>query len=123
MLELRIEDHPEPLEELRRLLTVHRAYDHMNAGDVAVEEEDLERAMAEYGAATELLPGNVEVQYWAALTLAATGQVEESLPIFRKVFATDRNWVELTRRLIKPGIIPDTDEGRALVERIIREAE
>jgi uncharacterized Ntn-hydrolase superfamily protein len=122
-LELRIEDHPEPLVELRRLLNVHRAYEHMNAGDVAVEEEDLERAMVEYGAAAELLPDSVEVQYWAALTLASTGKIEESLPMFRRVFAADRNWVELTRRLIKPGIVPDTPEGRALVERIVGEAE
>jgi uncharacterized Ntn-hydrolase superfamily protein len=122
VLELRIEDHPTPIAELERLLKVHRAYEHMNAGDVAVEHEDLELAMAEYGRAAELLPDNVEVQYWAAVTLATSGQVEKSLPIFRTVFAADANWVELTRRLHKPGIIPDTPEGRSLVERILREA-
>jgi len=47
ILELRIEDHPTPIAELRRLLEVHRAYEHMNAGDVAVELEDLELAMVE----------------------------------------------------------------------------
>jgi uncharacterized Ntn-hydrolase superfamily protein len=36
-VELRVEDHPRPLEELRRLLRVHRAFDHMNRGDLAVE--------------------------------------------------------------------------------------
>ena len=76
VLELRVEDHPEPVAELARLLTVQRAYDHMNAGDVAVEEGDLERAMAEYGRAAELLPDNVEVQYWAAITLATSGDLE-----------------------------------------------
>ena len=49
VLELRIEDHPIPIAELKRLLNVHRAYEHMNAGDVAVEHNDLERAMTEYG--------------------------------------------------------------------------
>jgi uncharacterized Ntn-hydrolase superfamily protein len=122
VLELRIEDHPTPIAELERLLKVHRAYEHMNAGDVAVEHEDLERAMAEYGTAAELLPENVEVQYWAAVTLATSGKLDQALPIFRSVFATDANWIELTRRLHKPGIIPDTPEGHALVERILREA-
>jgi uncharacterized Ntn-hydrolase superfamily protein len=122
VLELRIEDHPSPIVELRRLLTVHRAYEHMNAGDVAVEHEDLELAMAEYGRAAELLPDNLEVQYWAAVTLATGGKLDHALPIFRAVFAADPNWVELTKRLHKPGIIPDTPEGRALVERIVAEA-
>ena len=84
--------------------------------------EALELAMAEYGRAAELLPENVEVQYWAAVTLATSGNLDEALPMFRTVFATDANWVELTRRLHKPGIIPDTPEGRALVERIIEKS-
>ena len=123
VLELRIEDHPTPIAELRRLLRVHRAYEHMNAGDVAVEHNDLELAMKEYGAAAKLLPANVEVQYWAAVTLATSGNLEEALPMFKIVFAADANWVELTRRLLKPEIIPDTPEGRALVERITAAAE
>ena len=122
VLELRIEDHPTPIAELERLLEVHRAYEHMNAGDVAVEHEDLELAMAEYGQAAELLPDNVEVQYWAAVTLATSGKIDQALPIFRTVFSADANWIELTRRLHKPGIIPDTPEGRKLVEQILREA-
>jgi len=122
VLELRIEDHPTPIAELKRLLTVHRAYEHMNAGDVAVEHEDLELAMIEYGEAAKLLPDNVEVQYWAAVTLATSGNLDEALPMFRSVFAADPNWIELTKRLHKPGIIPDTPEGHALVERIIAEA-
>jgi uncharacterized Ntn-hydrolase superfamily protein len=122
VLELRIEDHPTPIVEMRRLLKVHRAYEHMNAGDVAVEHNDLDLAMAEYGAAAELLPDNVEVQYWAAVTLATSGKIDEALPIFRRVFAADPNWIELTKRLLKPGIIPDTPEGHALVEKIVSEA-
>jgi uncharacterized Ntn-hydrolase superfamily protein len=122
VLELRIEDHHDPLVELRRLLTVHRAYEHMNAGDVAVEEGELERAMRSYAAAAELLPESVEVQYWTAVTLATTGSVEASLPMFRKVFASDPAWIELTRRLTKPGVIPDDDAGRALIDRIVAAA-
>ena len=75
--------------------------------------------MAEYGRAAELLPDNLEVQYWAAVTLATSGNLEQALPMFRSIFAADPNWVELTRRLVKPGIIPDTPEGRALVEQIV----
>ncbi len=121
-LELRVEDDPDPIVELRRLIDVHRAYDHMNAGDVAVEEGDMERALAEYNAAAELLPGSLEVQYWAAVTLATSGSLAQALPMFREVFAADANWIELTRRLIKPGIIPDTPQGQMLVAQIVAAA-
>ena len=73
VVELRIEDHPEPIAELRRLLAVHRAYEHMNRGDLAVEAGDLGRALAEYGAAADLAPDNLEVVYWHAVTLATNG--------------------------------------------------
>ena len=49
-------------------------------------------------------------------------KVDESIPLFREVFAKDSNWVDLTRRLQKPEIFPNTPEGRALVEEIIRRA-
>jgi hypothetical protein len=78
--------------------------------------------MAEYGKAAELLPGNVEVEYWAAVTLATSGKLEQALPMFRRVFSADSNWIELTRRLLKPGIIPDSPEGRALLEEIVAAA-
>jgi uncharacterized Ntn-hydrolase superfamily protein len=122
VLELRVEDHPDPLSELRRLIDVHRAYEHMNAGDVAVEEGDLARAMAEYGRAAELLPGNVEVEYWAAVTLATSGRLEDALPIFRRVFAADPAWIELTRRLPASGVMPDDDAHRDLVGTIVTRA-
>jgi uncharacterized Ntn-hydrolase superfamily protein len=122
VLELRVEDHPEPLVELRRLVKIHGAYEHMNAGDAAVEEGNLARASREYATAAELLPDNLEVQYWHAVTLATNGDIEASLPMFRQIFIADPNWIELTRRLVPAEIIPDTPSGRALVERILAEA-
>lgn len=120
VLDLRVEDHTDPVRELQRLLVVHRAYDHMNRGDVAIERGDMAKALEHYSAASKLVPDNLEMVYWHAVTLATNGRVEEALPLFRTVFAKDPNWVELTRRLTKPGIIPDTPEGRVLVERILR---
>ena len=99
IIDLRVEDHAEPLRELRRLLQVHRAYQHMNAGDLATEQGDLQKAMEEYGAAERLIPDSAEILYWHAVALVNVGKVEESLPVFRRVFAMDRNWMELTTRL------------------------
>ena len=92
--DLRVDDSPEPLKELRRLVTLQRAYNHMNAGDLAVEKKDNEGALREYGAAEKLVPDNAEMIYWHAVALVNMGRVDESLPLFKRVFPMDRNWIE-----------------------------
>ena len=114
--DLRVDDSPEPLRELRRLITLQRAYNHMNAGDLAVEKKDNEGALREYGAAEKLVPDNAEMIYWHAVALVNMGRVDESLPLFKRVFTMDRNWIELTPRLPKSGLLPDDPK---LIERIV----
>ncbi len=114
--DLRVDDSPEPLQELRRLVKLQRAYNHMNAGDLAVEKKDNEGALREYGAAEKLVPNNAEMIYWHAVALVNMGRVDESLPLFRKVFAMDRNWVTLTPRLPKSGLLPDDPK---IIDRIV----
>jgi uncharacterized Ntn-hydrolase superfamily protein len=116
LFDLRVDDHPEPLRELRRLVRLQRAYNHMNAGDAAVERKDNEGALREYSAAEALVPDNIEMVYWHAVALANMNRVEEALPLFRRVFAADPNWRTLTPRLVKSGILPD---DKKLLERIV----
>lgn len=110
LIDLRVEDAPEPLKELNRLLKVHRAYDHMNAGDLAVEHGDMELAMKEYAAAEEMFPENEEMKYWHAVTLATNGEVEASLPLFKDVFQKNENWKILTPRLVPIGLLNVSEE-------------
>ena len=112
-LDLRVEDHPEPLKELRRLVRIHQAYEHMNSGDLAVEKSDLAGALREYSAAEALNPENIEMKYWHAIGLANSGHLDESLPIFKTVFEADRNWVELTTRLTRIDLLK-VNEGELM---------
>lgn len=116
VFDLRVDDSSEPLIELRRLVKLQRAYNHMNAGDLAVEHKDNEGALREYGAAEKLVPDNAEMIYWHAIALVNMGRVDESLPLFRRVFAMDPNWATLTPRLPKSGLLPDDAK---LIERIL----
>jgi uncharacterized Ntn-hydrolase superfamily protein len=116
VFDLRVDDSSEPLKELRRLLTLQRAYNHMNAGDLAVEKKDNEGALREYAAAEKLVPNNAEMTYWHAVALVKMNRTEEALPLFRKVFAMDKNWATLTPRLVKSGLLPDDAK---LIERIL----
>jgi uncharacterized Ntn-hydrolase superfamily protein len=110
LIDLRVEDHQAPLNELERLLKIHRAYDHMNAGDLAVEHGDMELAMKEYSAAEEMFPENEEMKYWHAVTLANNGMIDEALLLFKDVFLKNENWKTLTPRLVPIGLLNVNEE-------------
>jgi len=87
LIDLRVEDHPEAVVEIKRLLKVYRAYEHMNAGDLAIEKGDEEGALREYRTAEEMLPeNNTEMKYWHAVSLVNIGNLEQAIPIFKEVF-------------------------------------
>ncbi len=106
VLELRVEDHPEPLKQLRRLIQIHRAYDHANKGDHYLGEGNMAAALREYDAAAKAYPENPELPYWTAVTLASTGDVERALPIFKEVFEKNPEFKTMTPAVAKSGFLP-----------------
>lgn len=116
LFDLRVEDHPSPVVELRRLVTLQRAYNLMNEGDLAVEKKDDAGALKAYSSAEALVPDNAEMAYWHAVALVNMGRVDEALPVFAKAFRLHPKWRDLTPRLPKAGLLPD-DPG--LIARIV----
>lgn len=116
VIDIRVEDSPEPLRELRRLVGINRAYRLMNEGDERLAEKDEVGALAAYSEAMALAPQITEIQFWVALTLFTNGQEEEALKNFKEVFAKDQNWVEVVRRLPYADLLKD-DNGQ--VEKIL----
>jgi uncharacterized Ntn-hydrolase superfamily protein len=115
VFDLRVDDHAEPVAELRRLVNLQRAYNLMNDGDLAVEKKDHEGALKAYAAAESLAPENAEMIFWHAVALVNMKRVDESLPLFRKVFALDPNWKTLTPRLVGVGLLPDDKDALAKI--------
>jgi uncharacterized Ntn-hydrolase superfamily protein len=116
LIDLRVEDHPEPLTELRRLLTIQRAYQSMNHGDELLSAGKTNEAFEAYNIAAKLAPEIDELPFWQAVTLADTGKVEEALPIFKRVFAANPDWALLLQRLPKAGLFKEDPE---LMKKII----
>jgi uncharacterized Ntn-hydrolase superfamily protein len=114
-VDLRVEDFPDPVTELKRLVRVSRAYEHMNEGDLCAEKKDWACASREYAAAEALIPDELETYFWHAVTMATAGRVEEALPLFKKVFAKDPKWAELVERLPGVELLP---KDAKLMERI-----
>ncbi|HEV7347535.1 DUF1028 domain-containing protein [Telluribacter sp.] len=105
VVDLRVEDHPNAVAEMERVLNVHYAYEDMNLGDLAMEHNDVPGALKHYGAAMAKYPNNVEMKYWTAVSLANAGRLNEALSIFREVFRKEPNWALLTRRLVPNGML------------------
>lgn len=114
-VDIRVDDNPQPLRELRKILKVHQAYDHMNKGDLAIEHNDMDLAMKEYSTAESMFPDNLEMKYWRAVTLWNIGKSDESLDLFKKVFEKDKNWATLTPRLVKSGLLIVNDKFLDLI--------
>lgn len=117
--DLRVEDNPAPLVELKRLVRLNKAYNFMNRGDDLLTENKVEEAMRSYSKAMEMYPDNAEMIFWPAVTLASMGKVDESLPLFEKVFAIDNNWAILVPRLPQVGQLP---KDKALIKKILAQA-
>lgn len=116
VVDLRVDDHPSPLDELERLLTVHRGYEKMNEGDLAIEDGDVEAAQRAYGAAQDILGDNLEASFWHAVALCNAGEHERAVGLFHSIFERGDNWRRLTPRLVEGGFLV-ADE--ALLERIL----
>ena len=109
-LSLRIEDHSTPLIELKRLIRIHRAYQHANMGDHYMETEEIKKALLEYKKAEQYYPENAELPYWSAVALVNANRLDDALPIFESVFQRNPNLKEMTPRLIKSGLLKDDKE-------------
>jgi uncharacterized Ntn-hydrolase superfamily protein len=109
VVDLRVEDSENPLKEMRRLLTIHKAYEYMNQGDLAVETGNNVLAKEHYMNAQKLNPDNLEMKYWYAVTLANNGDLVEANSIFKEIFKQNSNWRTLTPRLVKAKLLVVSD--------------
>ncbi|SKB49657.1 Uncharacterized conserved protein, Ntn-hydrolase superfamily [Salegentibacter holothuriorum] len=107
-IDLRVDDHENPVEELARLLKTARAYQFMNRGDLAMEKGNVEEALKQYSTAENMFPENLEMRFWKAVALANSDRLEEAKQIFDRIFDEDENWRIMLKRLPKAGLIEVT---------------
>ena len=109
IMDLRVEDHENPIKELERLINIHKAYDYMNKGDLAMEEGDSQKAEQLYLNAQKLFPSNLEMKYWYAINLLNNKNFDKAKPILQSIFKEDSNWRTLTARLVKSKLLVISD--------------
>src|SRR4051812_45597336 len=92
VIEIRVEDAPDPNQELRRLLRVKRAYMALQAADRA--GDDKAAAAARLQEALSLAPEMVEIAFWGGLEMAQAGQLEAGCELMMRAVDKDRRWIE-----------------------------
>ncbi len=103
LIDLRVEDHHEPLIELRRLLRLKRAYQSLRDADLALQRGDKQGAAVLRARALEFGPDLIELRFWVALGMAGSGDMQRSVAILQDVVSQDRTWLETMRRLPRSG--------------------
>jgi uncharacterized Ntn-hydrolase superfamily protein len=98
-LDLRVEDHADPVGELRRLLGLQRAYELAGEADEAMAAGRADEATAMYVRASELAPQSDELLFWAGLAIAQKGDVAAGADAVRRAASVHPGWLTLLERL------------------------
>jgi uncharacterized Ntn-hydrolase superfamily protein len=111
LFDLRVEDHPNPIAELRRLVRLQRAYQKLNEGDIWLTKKDFNKAIDAYKQATTIVPDeatNGEAAFWVGITLINDAkQIDEGIPYLVRAYRQDSRWAELIIRLPASDLLPD----------------
>ncbi len=111
-IDLRVDDHPEPLLELRRLLHLHRAYRHMDRGDDLIADNRIAEGTKEYEIALQLQPQNDEMIFWAAIGIFSAGQESKAMELLLPLFKREDRWLELVGRLPASDLLKPEEADR-----------
>jgi uncharacterized Ntn-hydrolase superfamily protein len=110
-VDLRVEDHEDPLGELQRLLSLQRAYELAGQGDELMASDKPVEAGALYRRAAELAPDSDELLFWAGLALAQSGDLDAGVDAVRRAIAVHPGWATLLERL-SPEFAPAGEQVR-----------
>jgi uncharacterized Ntn-hydrolase superfamily protein len=113
LVDLHVEHHAHPLEELRRLLDIHRAHRLFEEARGLFGSGAFERAVPLLEEARKLQPDDVEFAFWTGVAFANAGRKQEARRWLREAYAADASWRELARRLAQVGLFSG---GAELIE-------
>jgi uncharacterized Ntn-hydrolase superfamily protein len=119
VIDLRVEDHPEPLKELNRLIRIHEAYESNNIGDDLITEGKITKAIKEYSVANRKAPEITELKFWQVVSLLNSGNLKNAIQILKEVLAANREWERILLTLPRPTIL---SIDRETLHRVITEA-
>jgi uncharacterized Ntn-hydrolase superfamily protein len=115
LVDVRVDDHPDPLPELRRLVGLNRFYDRLLdmlkepgllIGRATAEPQRVERALDDLAAGERLLGDNQEATMWRGVLLARTGRAEAGAAALREALARRPELDGYLRQMAAAGDLP-----------------
>jgi uncharacterized Ntn-hydrolase superfamily protein len=108
-IDLRVDDHRDPLDELARLVRVADAFRGYGRGTDSLLGGDPDGALRELEAALELLPDDENLQFLYSGALIFSGRIDEGQTITRKLVAARPSWETIIRSFASKGLLPLPD--------------
>jgi uncharacterized Ntn-hydrolase superfamily protein len=99
LISLRVEDHPEPLPELRRVVRLHEAYGLAGQADELLNAGRHDEAARLYVQASDCVPDNHELLFWAGLGTVQAGDLDGGVAKVERAIALQPAWRDLLPRL------------------------
>lgn len=97
-VDLRVDDHAQPIDELKRLMGLDRAYALAVAADELVGAGDFAGAVPLYERASALAPDSDELVFWAGIGLAGS-DLDAGVANIRQAAEVNPDWLVLLDRL------------------------
>ncbi|MFP4160683.1 MAG: DUF1028 domain-containing protein [Ectothiorhodospira sp.] len=107
LLDLRVEDHPQPVRELRRLVNLWAAYDHNTRGGHHLRHGDYDAAVEAFQRAEALAPDESELVFWRGVALVNAGHMEQARDLFLGLFGESDHWALMLTRVARSGFLPE----------------
>ena len=117
LIDLRVEDHHEPLKEIRRLLKIQRAYESVEEGIRMARAKKMKAARVAYARGLSLLPGDIELKFWTGMSLLDGKDRAAGVSMVREVLAENRNWQVILKRMLRAGSV---EVDRPVARRLLR---
>jgi uncharacterized Ntn-hydrolase superfamily protein len=115
-IDLRVDDHPEPIEELLRVLSIQQAYSALFKAGYLRQEGDLEGAAGEALRACEIRPDLPEALYDLACYYSLLGREEEALETLGRSLSIEPKFRDMARGDPDFEHIRGTAEFKAMLE-------
>jgi uncharacterized Ntn-hydrolase superfamily protein len=115
-IDLRVDNHEDPIGELDRLLRYHRAYERLERGSELAEAGNLTEAVTEHRAAHDLAPEDDQITFWTGLAAAGAGDPVEARALLEEARKANPRWAAYLRDLAQAGSFPN---DQALLDALL----
>ncbi|EHQ53329.1 hypothetical protein ECTPHS_11637 [Ectothiorhodospira sp. PHS-1] len=116
LLDLRVEDHPTPVRELKRLVILKEAYEFNTLGGHHLRHGEYDKAIQAFTRAETLAPEEDELIFWRSVALINAGHEAEARALLGALFQRAPHWSLLLKRVAKSRFLPDDP---ALIQRLL----